>query len=157
MVRWSGWVAGCLDRVGRMMPSLPSLPERPASPEPAARKAPPAEKPDDLLLRALRREFFLAARGRLRRHMGRVLEGMERYAMPFGPPAVFEKGVLRVNTMNAAVAWARDHREDDPAAVAILLAHLVCLVNHESSAFDEADELEWLQALAEDLAGSYAE
>jgi len=147
-----GWLGGTLDRVGRWLNSPVRLGGQPAvRPEPDA----PVVPPEEALLRALRREFALVARGRVRKHAVNMFEGLDWGLRPFGPPAWFAGGRLYLNRAHGTVTWIRDHRTDDPAAVTLLLAHLVGLANEVSQLVHDSDEQEFLMELLRDLEGSF--
>ena len=52
-------------------------------------------------------------------------------------------------------AWVRDHQAEDPAAVSLLLAHLVGLANEVSDEVRDPDEQEFLLELVRDLEASF--
>lgn len=138
-----GWLGGAVDRLAEIRFDLPEIQvATPAAP-------PPREGADERLLKALRREFALVARGRVRRTVGRAFEGMKLAPRLLGAPGWCTEGVLYVNPMNSAVAYVRDHHEQDPAAVSLLVAWLVGL------AAPDREEKEFLLELVRDLRGSY--
>ncbi len=147
-----GWLGGTLDRFGRWLNTPIALGGPAASqPEPATSAVPP----DEALLRALRREFALVARGRVRKHAVGMFEGLDWGLRPLGPPAWYSEGHLFLNRAHGMVTWIRDHQSQDPAAVTLLLAHLVGLANQVSDRVHDPDEEEFLMELLRDLEASF--
>ena len=119
------------------------------------RAAPEPDSPEVALVKALRREFSLVTRGRVRRHAVRMFERLAWSFHPLGPPAWHAEGVLYLNRMDGTVGWIRDHWQEDPGALSLLLAHLVGLANEALEEVRDPDEQAFLEELVRDLEGSF--
>lgn len=147
----SAWLGSTLERLGeRLTPPAPR-----ESGTRVLERAPEAEDPEAGLLKALRREFALVARGRIRKRCARAFEGLDWATRPLGQPAWVSRGRLFLNRSHGTVCWIRDHFSEDPAALSLLLAHLVGLLNHADDAVEDPDEREFLQELVRDLQASF--
>jgi len=151
----SAWWGSTLERLGERLnaPVLRDSSERKAG---AAATEVESGNPEADLLKALRREFALVARGRVRKRGSRRLETLDWGLRPLGPPVWISQRVF-LNRAHATVRWIRDHFVEDPALVSLLLAHVVGLLNEADDAVDDPDEREFLQELVRDLHGSFAE
>ncbi len=149
-----GWLGSTLTRFGEWLTSYVPA-QKPASARPLEARTQPADQPEEALLRALRREFSLVARGRVRKYAVGMIEGLDWGVRPLGPPAWHAQGRLYLNRMHGSVTWVRDHQAEDPAAVSLLLAHLVGLANEVSDEVRDPDEQEFLLELVRDLEASF--
>lgn len=150
----SAWWGNTLERLGERLnaPVFPDASERKAS---AAATEVESGNPEAELLKALRREFALVARGQVRKRGSRRLESLDWGLRPLGPPVWVSRERVFLNRAHGTIRWIRDHFVEDPALVSLLLAHLVGLLNEADDAVDDPDEREFLQELIRDLHASF--
>lgn len=154
-----GWLGNTLDQVGRLLAS-DGPPVRGGgaaeAPQPLQARAHEEDDPDTLLLKALRREFSLVAKGRVRKHAVRRIEQVRWGMRPLGAPAwIDEEGRLCLNGLNGTIRFIRDRHLEDPGLVSLLLAHLIGMANEASAEVSDRDEQEFLLELVRDLEASY--
>lgn len=150
----SAWWGGILERLGESLnaPVFCDTSERKVS---AAASEVETGASESELLKALRREFALVARGQVRKRGSRFLENLDWGLRPLGPPVWVADERLFLNRAHGTVRWIRDHFVEDPALVSLLLAHLVGLLNLADEAVDDPDEREFLQELVRDFHASF--
>jgi len=152
----SAWFGSALERLGERL-NAPVFPESPEPKAGASASQPDLGNPEPDLLKALRREFALVARGRVRKRGSRRLETLDWALRPLGPPVWTTRERLFLNRAHGTIRWIRDHFAEDPALVSLLLAHVVGVINEADDAVEDPDEQEFLQELVRDLHASFSE